>query len=335
MKSSIVVTGGAGFIGAHLVRYLHQMCEDDIVIIDKLSYAGHLGRLTDVLASERVHFYQTDVCDGAAISHILNQHQPWAVMHLAAESHVDRSIDAPHVFLRNNVEGTLSLLQACLNYWQALPKTLQDAFRYLQVSTDEVFGDAEDNAYAADENSPYRASSPYSASKAAADHYVQAYQRTFGLPCLISYCSNNYGPEQYPEKLIPLAIERIKNQQTIPVYGDGQQERDWLYVTDHVHALWLMLTQAAPNQRYVVAAENPISNLDLLHLLYREVQTQLNRPVKDTPIEFITDRLGHDRSYQLNAQTLKHDLNWQVQTQLQDGLRQVVAQALFRPLFTQ
>lgn len=329
---SIVITGGAGFIGAHVVQHLFEVSSDDLVIIDKLSYAGHLGRLSALLEHPRVHFYQQDVCDTAAMSDILTRHQPWAVMHLAAESHVDRSIDAPSVFLHNNIQGTQSLLQACLTYWQALPTNLQDAFRYLQVSTDEVFGDAHDNGYAADETSPYRPSSPYSASKASADHWVQSYQRTFGLPTLISYCSNNYGPGQFPEKLIPLAIERIKNHQTIPVYGDGLQQRDWLYVLDHARALWLMLTQAQPNQSYVVAAGQPISNLSLLDALYAEVQAQLQRPVSQTPIEFVTDRLGHDRCYELNANKIQQDLGWQALTPFQTGLRATVAQALNHPI---
>lgn len=330
--SSIVVTGGAGFIGAHLVRFLTQHSTDDIVIIDKLSYAGHLERLNDIMPSERIHFYQTDVCDTETVSQILTKHQPWAIMHLAAESHVDRSIDAPQVFLHNNTQGTLSLLQATLKHWQALPKSLQDAFRYLQVSTDEVFGDADDNGYLAVETSPYKPSSPYSASKAAADHYVHAYQRTFGLPTLISYCTNNYGPDQFPEKLIPLAIERIKNGQTIPVYGDGLQKRDWLYVKDHARALWMMLTQAQPNQSYVVATGNPISNLQLLEALYIEVQQQLKRPVNQTPIEFVTDRLGHDRCYALDASKIQQQLNWHTQTSLQQGLAATVHQALHTPL---
>lgn len=332
MNNSIVVTGGAGFIGAHVVRYLSQVCDDDIVIIDKLSYAGHLGRLSDVLDLPRVHFYPSDVCDTAAMAAILAQHQPWAVMHLAAESHVDRSIDAPQVFLHNNIQGTQSLLQACLGYWQGLSADLQAAFRYLQVSTDEVFGDAEDNGYAANEDSPYRPSSPYSASKASADHWVQSYQRTFGLPTLISYCSNNYGPGQFPEKLIPLSIERIKNGSTIPVYGDGLQQRDWLYVIDHARALWLMLTQAQPNQCYVVAAGQPITNLQLLQALYTEVQTQLERPVSELPIEFVTDRLGHDRCYALDASKIQQQLGWQEQTTLAAGLAATVQQALHAPL---
>ena len=332
MTKSIVVTGGAGFIGAHVVRYLTEVCDDDIVIIDKLSYAGHLGRLSDVLVLPRVHFYQEDVCNTAKMSAILAKHQPWAIMHLAAESHVDRSIDAPTVFLHNNIQGTQSLLQAALGYWQALPDDLQAAFRYLQVSTDEVFGDAEDNGYAAHEDSPYRPSSPYSASKASADHWVQSYQRTFGLPTLISYCSNNYGPGQFPEKLIPLSIERIKNGETIPVYGDGLQKRDWLYVVEHARALWLMLTKAEPNQCYVVAAGQPITNLQLLQALYLEVQKQLNRPVNEVPIQFVTDRLGHDRCYSLDASKIKRELGWHEQTLLQDGLAATVHQALNAPL---
>ena len=332
MTTSIVVTGGAGFIGAHVVRYLTEVSTDDIVIIDKLSYAGHLGRVSDIIDLPRVHFYQADVCDTAKMSEILQQHQPWAIMHLAAESHVDRSIDAPSVFLHNNIQGTQSLLQAALGYWQGLPADLQAAFRYLQVSTDEVFGDAEDNGYAAHEDSPYRPSSPYSASKASADHWVQSYQRTFGLPTLISYCSNNYGPGQFPEKLIPLSIERIKNGERIPVYGDGLQQRDWLYVVEHARALWLMLTQAAPNQCYVVAAGHPITNLELLQALYVEVQKQLGRPVSEVPIEFVTDRLGHDRCYSLDASKIKRELGWQEQTLLQDGLAATVYQALNTPL---
>ena len=202
----------------------------------------------------------------------------------------------------------------------------------MQVSTDEVFGDAEDNGYAAHEDSPYRPSSPYSASKASADHWVQSYQRTFGLPTLISYCSNNYGPGQFPEKLIPLSIERIKNGETIPVYGDGLQKRDWLYVVEHARALWLMLTKAEPNQCYVVAAGQPITNLQLLQALYLEVQKQLKQPVSEVPIQFVTDRLGHDRCYSLDASKIKRELGWHEQTLLQDGLAATVHQALNAPL---
>ena len=318
----ILVTGGAGFIGSAVVR-LAVARGHEVVNLDKLSYAACLDNVASVAESAAYAFEQADICDAAALARIFATHQPDAVMHLAAESHVDRSIDGPAAFIETNVTGTFTLLQAAREYWEGRGKF--EGFRFHHISTDEVFGSlaADDPAFS--ETTPYAPNSPYSASKAASDHLVRAWGETYGLPVVLSNCSNNYGPFHFPEKLIPVVILNALAGQPIPVYGKGENVRDWLFVEDHAEALLLVLEKGALGESYNIGGDNEARNIDLV----REICSILDdlKPEAaphDRLIEFVTDRPGHDLRYAIDASRIKNELGWQPRVNLAEGLRLTV-----------
>ena len=321
-----LVTGGAGFIGSAVIRALIAQGGDRVVNVDKLTYAGDLRTLSEVAGSEHYVFEQVDICDRAAINRLFCEHKPDAVMHLAAESHVDRSIDGPAIFIETNIVGTSILLEEALGYWKALTGEKKDAFRFLHVSTDEVYGAlGEEGLFS--ETSPYDPSSPYSASKASSDHLVRAWGRTFGLPVLVSNCSNNYGPFQHPEKLIPTVLKTALSGKPIPVYGKGENVRDWLYVEDHARALLCILRNGLPGESYNVGGNNEHANLDVVqricHLL-DGIEPSDSGQSYDTQIEFVTDRPGHDWRYAIDASKIKRDLGWEPRESFETGLEKTV-----------
>lgn len=323
----IVVTGGAGFIGFALVRYLLDRTEDEILSLDKLTYAANPEAAE--LEHPRYGFRPLDICNTDAVGRHLRDFRPDALIHLAAETHVDRSIDGPGEFLRTNVDGTVSLLDAALAFWNDLDGAAQGAFRFHHVSTDEVYGDLAPNAPPFAEESPYRPSSPYSASKAASDHLVRAWHRTYGLPAVISNCSNNYGPRQFPEKLIPLTILNAIEGKPLPVYGDGLQVRDWLYVEDHAEALRRVLDQGVPGETYNIGGRSERRNIDVVRLICDILEEF--RPDKPRGIDryqdliaFVPDRPGHDRRYAIDDRKIATDLGWQPSETFESGLRRTV-----------
>lgn len=312
----ILITGGAGFIGSALIRYLIQTTDVRVVNVDKLTYAANLASLETISDNPRYIFEQLDICDSNALVRLFIQYQPDCVVHLAAESHVDRSIDGPSAFIQSNIVGTYSLLEAARHYYYTLSAEKQAAFRFLHVSTDEVYGDTAGETTLSTETSPYAPSSPYSASKASADHLVRAWHRTYGLPTMITHCANNYGPYQYKEKLIPLMIANALDGKPLPIYGNGQQIRDWLYVDDHVRALYLVLTQGRVGESYNISAHCEKTNLDIVHTIC-DLLEQLapNKPIdvayyRDL-IVHVTDRPGHDIRYAINADKIQRELGWQ------------------------
>lgn len=322
----ILVTGGAGFIGSALIRFLIQETSHDVVNIDKLTYAANLDNLTSIDGSPRYSFYQADICDENLMKDIFTECQPDAVMHLAAESHVDRSIDGPRAFLETNFMGTYSLLQAARISWQSLPAERKSAFRFLHVSTDEVFGSLGSSGYFT-EKTPYAPNSPYSASKASSDMIVRAWHHTFGLPTLISNCSNNYGPYQFPEKLIPVILLNAMNGKALPVYGTGENVRDWLYVDDHARALYRIVTDGVVGETYNIGGHNEKQNIELV----REICRILDTLIPDSPhvpheklITFVTDRPGHDQRYAIDASKIAKELNWTPSVTVEEGLKLTV-----------
>ena len=323
----ILVTGGAGFIGSNLVHYLLRVTDDFIVNVDKLTYAGNLQNLASAWNDRRHAFVRGDIADGELIRRLFAEHQPRAVLNLAAESHVDRSIHDPESFVQTNVVGTFRLLEAARSYWAALPGERKDRFRFLQVSTDEVYGSLDNTTPPASESAPYAPNSPYAASKAAADHLVRSFHRTYGLPVLTTNCSNNYGPYQFPEKLIPLAIHRALAGEAIPVYGDGGNVRDWLYVDDHCEAIARVLADGKPGETYNIGATNEIANIALVKLLCAVMDEE--HPRRDgasyaRQIAFVTDRPGHDRRYALDAGKIRRELCWAPRESFATGLRKTV-----------
>jgi dTDP-glucose 4,6-dehydratase len=324
---TLLVTGGAGFIGSNLVRHLLAATPHRVVNVDKLTYAGNLDSLRELPAPERHQFIQADLCDAAALREIFRVHQPDAVLHLAAESHVDRSIDGPGEFIQTNLVGTFQLLQAARDHWQSLPAPRRAAFRFLHVSTDEVFGSLGPGEAPFDERTPYAPHSPYSASKAGADHLARAWRHTYGLPVLITNCSNNYGPYQFPEKLIPVVILRALRGEPIPVYGRGDNVRDWLYVGDHCAALQAVLERGTVGATYCIGGNNERRNLDLVRDLCRLLDELHPRPAgaHAALITFVPDRPGHDFRYAINSARLARELGWAPQERNDTGLRKTVA----------
>lgn len=322
----VLVTGGAGFIGSALVRRLMAQTDWLVVNLDKLTYAGNLESLADARHHPRHLFCQADICDAAAVRAIFARERPEAVIHLAAESHVDRSIDGAAPFIATNLGGTFTLLEAALEYWRGLDATARAAFRFQHVSTDEVYGSLGPSGRFS-EDSPYRPNSPYSASKAGSDHLVRAWHHSFGLPTLITNCSNNYGPYQFPEKLIPLTIVRALRGETLPVYGRGENVRDWLHVEDHAAALQAVLQQGRPGEVYNIGGDAERRNIEVVQSICR----LLDEMLPDSPhrphaglIGFVTDRPGHDLRYAIDAGKIARELGWRPAHDFEHGLRQTV-----------
>jgi len=326
----ILVTGGAGFIGSAVVRHILTATDDSVVVVDKLSYAGNLASLAPVADDPRFAFEQLDICDRAALDRVMAQYQPDAIMHLAAESHVDRSIDGPVAFIETNIIGTYQLLEAARHYWSALDAEKKDAFIFHHISTDEVFGDLHDGDALFTESTPYAPSSPYSASKASSDHLVRAWLRTYGLPVVITNCSNNYGPYHFPEKLIPLMIINALAGKALPVYGNGGQIRDWLYVEDHARALYLVVTQGRVGETYNIGGHNERRNIEVVETLCALLEELA--PEKPAGIShyrdlitFVTDRPGHDLRYAIDASKIDRELGWRPQETFESGMRKTVS----------
>jgi len=322
---TVIVTGGAGFIGSALVRRLNAQGQR-VVTVDKLTYAGNPDNLAGLPHPDLHHFEQVDICDRAAIRRIYSTYRPAAVYHLAAESHVDRSIDSPAPFIETNVNGTLVLLEAALDHWRGLDGTAKTQFRHLQVSTDEVYGELGATGRF-DENSPYRPNSPYAASKAASDHLARAFGRTYGLPILVTNCGNNYGPHQFPEKLIPLTVLNALEGRRLPVYGQGLQVRDWIHVEDHAAALQLVMEKGRAGETYLIGARGEQRNIDLVNRLCAILDTLVPRQGGASYaelIEFVTDRPGHDARYAIDPAKAERELGWQPRYDLDTGLRVTV-----------
>ncbi|MER5060097.1 dTDP-glucose 4,6-dehydratase [Providencia stuartii] len=325
----ILVTGGAGFIGSAVIRHIINNTNDTVINVDKLTYAGNLESLTSICEDPRYTFVQADICDSAAITNIFNLHQPDAIMHLAAESHVDRSIDGPSEFIQTNIIGTYTLLEAARQYWNQLPADKKATFRFHHISTDEVYGDLESTTDLFTETTPYAPSSPYSASKASSDHLVRAWQRTYGLPTIVTNCSNNYGPFHYPEKLIPLMILNALEGKPLPVYGNGQQIRDWLYVEDHARALYKVVTEGKVGETYNIGGHNEKANIDVVKTICNILEELVpNKPNNiqsySDLITYVTDRPGHDLRYAIDATKIKNELNWVPAETFETGLRKTV-----------
>ena len=325
----ILVTGGAGFIGSAVVRHIINHTSDSVVVVDKLTYAGNLASLTPVAHDERFAFEQVDICDRSELNRVFTHYRPDVVMHLAAESHVDRSIDGPAAFIETNIVGTYTLLEAARGYWSALEDSAKAAFRFHHISTDEVYGDLHSMDDFFTETTPYAPSSPYSASKASSDHLVRAWLRTYGLPTLITNCSNNYGPYHFPEKLIPLTILNALAGKPLPVYGNGQQIRDWLYVDDHARALYLVATKGAIGETYNIGGHNERKNIDVVETicaLLEELVPQKPQGIvryRDL-ITFVADRPGHDLRYAIDAAKIARDLGWTPEETFESGMRKTV-----------
>ncbi|MEP6789833.1 MAG: dTDP-glucose 4,6-dehydratase [Ramlibacter sp.] len=323
----ILVTGGAGFIGANFVLDWLSECGEPVLNVDKLTYAGNLDNLEEIQGDPRHVFVQADIGDTAAMAALLQQHRPRCVLNFAAETHVDRSIDGPDVFVSSNVMGTLSLLKAALSYWNSLAGADRQNFRFVQISTDEVFGSLAPEERAFTELSPYAPNSPYAASKAGGDHVVRAYHHTYGLPVITTHCSNNYGPRQFPEKLIPLVILRALAGEPLPVYGDGRQVRDWLHVQDHCGALRTILAGSLPGETYNIGGASEKQNLEVVTAicgLLDEFRPRADHSSYASQISHVTDRPGHDRRYAIDASKLANQLNWRPSRAFEDGLRQTV-----------
>ena len=325
----ILITGGAGFIGSAVVRHIIQNTNNEVLNVDKLTYAGNLESLKEVDQSERYQFSQTDICDRIALDELFKGFQPDAVMHLAAESHVDRSISGPADFIETNIIGTYQLLEASRYYWNTLAEEKKSAFRFHHISTDEVYGDLEGTEDLFLETTPYAPSSPYSASKASSDHLVRAWHRTYGLPIVLTNCSNNYGPYHFPEKLIPLVILNALAGKSLPVYGNGAQIRDWLYVEDHARALYKVVTEAKVGETYNIGGHNEQKNIDVVKAICELLEELApNKPegiaqYQDL-ITYVTDRPGHDLRYAIDATKIKQDLNWVPEETFKTGLRKTV-----------
>ena len=328
----ILITGGAGFIGSAVVRHIIQNTKDQVINVDKLTYAGNLENLSQIRDSKRYIFERVDICNRAELERVFNQHQPDAVMHLAAESHVDRSIDGPAAFIETNIVGTYTLLEVARSYWQGLGSTRKQNFRFHHISTDEVYGDLphpDEEAHAEQklftETTAYAPSSPYSASKSSSDHLVRAWYRTYGFPVIVTNCSNNYGPYHFPEKLVPHIILNALHGKALPVYGKGDQIRDWLYVEDHARALYKVVTQGKVGETYNIGGHNEKQNIEVVQLLC-EILQQLKPQTKlyKDLITFVKDRPGHDRRYAIDASKIERELGWKPQETFESGMKKTV-----------
>ena len=324
----ILVTGGAGFIGSAVIRHIIENTHHHVLNVDKLTYAGNLESLRSIEKSERYKFSQTDICDQVVLERIFHEFQPDSVMHLAAESHVDRSIDGPAAFIQTNIVGTYSLLEAARKYWLSLTLTAKEAFRFHHISTDEVYGDLEGTTDLFTETTPYAPSSPYSASKASSDHLVRAWQRTYGLPTIVTNCSNNYGPYHFPEKLIPLVILNALDMKPLPIYGKGDQIRDWLFVEDHARALYQVVTEGVVGETYNIGGHNEKQNIEVVKTICKildELKPQSTGQKYETLITFVKDRPGHDLRYAIDAAKIEKELGWTPQETFETGIRKTVA----------
>ena len=327
MSNRIIVTGGAGFIGSAVVRHIINNTDDQVCVADKLTYAGNLESLAEVSASDRFRFEKADICDRSAMDKIMADFRPTHIMHLAAESHVDRSIDGPGEFIQTNIVGTYTLLEAARKYYSSLSEAEQSAFRFHHISTDEVYGDLDNMEDLFREDTPYAPSSPYSASKAASDHLVRAWKRTFKLPTVVTNCSNNYGPYHFPEKLIPLVILHALDGMDLPVFGQGLQIRDWLYVEDHARALYKVATCGAPGETYNIGGNNEKKNIEVVRTicaLLDELRPRQDGKSYAEQIVFVSDRPGHDMRYAIDASKIKRELAWQPQETFESGIRKTV-----------
>ena len=325
----ILITGGAGFIGSALIRYVIENTEHSVINLDKLTYAGNLESLKTVETDPRYQFVQADICDAVKVNSVLQLHQPDAIMHLAAESHVDRSIDGPAAFIETNIVGTYILVEAARNYWQILADDKKAQFRFHHISTDEVYGDLPNDNSLFTEETSYAPSSPYSASKASSDHIVRAWHRTYGLPVVVTNCSNNYGPYHFPEKLIPLVILNALEGKPLPVYGDGKQIRDWLFVDDHARALLTVVEKGKIGETYNIGGHNEKENIavvrticNILEELHPEKPSGLVN-YQDL-IKFVKDRPGHDLRYAIDAGKIANELGWTPKETFETGLKKTV-----------
>lgn len=349
----LLITGGAGFIGSAVIRYIIQNTQDSVVSVDKLTYAGNLENLSEVDCSDRYAFEQVDICNHAELKRVFAERQPDAVMHLAAESHVDRSIDAPAAFIETNIVGTYTLLEVARNYWQKMDEPRKTAFRFHHISTDEVYGDlphpddivdvndspssisSKESLDLFTENTPYSPSSPYSASKASSDHLVRAWRRTYALPTIVTNCSNNYGPYHFPEKLIPHVIITALHGKSLPIYGKGDQIRDWLFVEDHARALYRVITQGEVGKTYNIGGHNEKKNIEVVRTICRILDELHPLPLGENDsrgkkrsyldqITHVTDRPGHDRRYAIDASRISMELGWKPEETFDTGLRKTV-----------
>ena len=325
-KRSIVITGGAGFIGSHVVRlFVNKYTDYKVINLDKLTYAGNLANLKDVEDKPNYKFVKMDVCDFDALYQLMQDEKVDGIIHLAAESHVDRSIKDPFTFARTNVMGTLSLLQAAKFYWESLPEKYEGK-RFYHISTDEVYGSLDFNKELFTEETKYNPHSPYSASKASSDHFVRAYHDTYGMPTIVTNCSNNYGPYQFPEKLIPLFINNIRNRKPLPVYGKGENVRDWLFVEDHARAIDVIFHEGKINETYNIGGFNEWKNIDLIKVMIKTVDKILGNPdgYSLDLITYVTDRLGHDARYAIDSTKLQRELGWEPSLQFEEGIEKTV-----------
>ena len=329
MSKKLLITGGAGFIGSAVIRHIIHTTEYSVVNVDKLTYAGNLESLETIEQDSRYAFEQVDICDAEEIRRVFNKHQPDIVMHLAAESHVDRSIDGPSEFIQTNIVGTYVLLEQARYYWSGLDNNKKDEFRLHHVSTDEVYGDLVNKNDFFTENTAYTPSSPYSASKASSDHLVRAWQRTFGLPVLVTNCSNNYGPYQFPEKLIPLVIQNALKGKALPIYGDGKQVRDWLYVDDHAEALLLVALKGEIGETYNIGGNTEKKNIEVVRLICRILDKLVPSKLDginqyEELITHVEDRAGHDVRYAIDSSKIKNELGWTPCETFETGIQKTV-----------
>lgn len=325
----ILVTGGAGFIGSAVIRHIINDTQDSVINVDKLTYAGNLESLDSISRNNRYVFEQVDICDRSALDRVFALYKPDAVMHLAAESHVDRSIDGPAAFIETNIVGTYVLLEAARGYWNKMDGDKKSSFRFHHISTDEVYGDLEGTDGLFTEETSYEPSSPYSASKASSDHLVRAWLRTYGLPTIVTNCSNNYGPFHFPEKLIPLIILNALNGKRLPIYGDGMQIRDWLFVEDHARALYKVVTEGKVGETYNIGGHNEKTNVEVVHAICTLLEELVpNKPegVKKYQdlITYVDDRPGHDSRYAIDAKKIAIELGWRPEKTFESGLRKTV-----------